>query len=358
MNSSPIRLLFIDDDPGLGRLVQKRLAPQSIAVEHVNSGEEGLVRLAAGGIDAVALDQNMPGVDGLQTLPRILAMPDPPPVVFVTASEDSRIAVAALKAGAADYVTKDIQGEFLPLLKAAVESALETTRLRRAKESAEAEVRAARDRFEALAAERAMLLREVNHRVGNSLQLIASMLHMQGSSDPSNDVKAALTQATHRVMAVAQVHRRLYTSEDVQSVAVDQYLESLVEDLRKSADSPQLAQITLSADPAETEPDRAVAVGIIVNELVTNALKYAYPSGQGPIRVYLKVNDETAIVSVEDDGAGYTDATLKSSTGLGQRIVKAMADKLGAEIQRNSSSSGTKIQIGFALSAPKAAAHP
>lgn len=354
MNSPAIKLLFIDDDPGLGRLVQKRLAPQSIAVEHAGSGPDGLTRLAAGGVDAIALDQNMPGVDGLQTLARILELPDPPPVVFVTASEDSRIAVAALKAGAVDYVTKDIQGNFIPLLKAAVESAIETSRLRRAKASAEAEMRAARDRFEALAAERAVLLREVNHRVSNSLQLIASMLHMQGSADPSGEVKAALTQATNRVMAVAQVHRRLYTSDDVQSVAVDQYLDALVEDLRKSTEGQQ-AQITLSAEHAETEPDRAVAVGIIVNELVTNALKYAYPSGEGPIRVKLKAMGAEAVVSVEDDGEGYSDAILKSSSGLGQRIVKAMAEKLGAEMKRDASQGGTKIHITFALAAPRLA---
>jgi two-component sensor histidine kinase len=210
----------------------------------------------------------------------------------------------------------------------------------------------ARDRFEALAAERAVLLREVNHRVGNSLQMIASILHMQGTHDPSDEVKAALTQATRRVIAVAQVHRRLYTSEDIQKVAVDQYLESLVDDLRKSSESPQ-AQISLSTDPAQTEPDRAVAVGIIVNELVTNALKYAYPLGQGPIRVGLRTMGLDAVISVEDEGIGYTD-TNKPSGGLGQRIVKAMADKLGADVRHDASQSGTKIQITFALSGPKA----
>src|SRR5262249_32748554 len=162
---------------------------------------------------------------------------------------------------------------------------------------------------------------------------------MQGSSDPSSEVKAALTQATYRVLAVAQVHRRLYTSEDVQAVAVDQYLESLVDDLRKSAESPE-AEITLNADPVVTEPDRAAAVGIIVNELVTNALKYAYPSGRGPIRVGLQAKGRQAVVSVEDDGIGYSKAT-KLSAGLGQRIVKAMAEKLGAELQRDTSPNGT-----------------
>src|SRR6202012_1147865 len=102
------------------------------------------------------------------------------------------------KAGAADYVIKDTQGEFIPLLAAAIENALGKARTLRDKEAAEAEGRAARDRFEALAAERAVLLREVNHRVGNSLQLIAAFLQLQATASKSDNVKAALTSATSR----------------------------------------------------------------------------------------------------------------------------------------------------------------
>ncbi len=354
MHNPPIKLLFIDDDPGLARLVQKRLAPQGFDVEHAISGADGLARLSAGGIDAIALDQSMPGIDGLQTLASILKLLEPPPVIFVTASEDSRIAVGALKAGAADYVTKDLQGEFIPLLKAAVEHALENTRMRRAKEQAEAEIRAARDRFEALAAEREVLLREVNHRVGNSLQLIASMLHMQGSAGSSDEVKTALTQATNRVMAVAEVHRRLYISGDVTSVAVDQYLKALVDDLRISSESGELEQLSISTETVETEPDRAIAIGIIVNELVTNALKYAYPSGSGPIRVTLKSTGPThAMVSVEDEGIGYDGHSPSSTGGLGGRIVKAMAEKLGASIRHDSLGKGTRVEIAFAVDAAR-----
>jgi two-component sensor histidine kinase len=348
MRNPTTRLLYIDDDPGLCRLVQKGLERLGCHVDVAHSGEDGLACLAAGPFDAIGLDQNMPGLDGLQTLARIRELPDPPPVIFVTAQQDSRVAVAALKAGAFDYVIKDVQGEFLPLLSAAIQTALDATRLRRAKEAAEAEVREARDRFEALAAERALLMREVNHRVGNSLQLIASMLKLQANATDSTDVKAAMTAATARVLAVAQVHKRLYTSDDVQSVALDQYLTGLVEDLRRSSAEGAMSQLTLSADSVAIDPDRAVAIGVVVSELVINAVKYAYPQGKGPIRIRLRAGMPKIELSVEDDGVGRpANGAAPASTGLGQRIVTAMAQKLEAELADDPSHTGTRIVLSF-----------
>jgi two-component sensor histidine kinase len=89
---------------------------------------------------------------------------------------------------------------------------------------------------------------------------------------------------------------------------------------------------------------------VIVNELVINALKYAYPKGKGPIRVGLRARDAAgnAVISVEDDGVGFAGSAPIGSTGLGQRIVEAMADKLGARISYDSLHRGTRIEIAFA----------
>jgi two-component sensor histidine kinase len=347
MNSAAPTLLYIDDDETLGRLVDRGLTRQGFNVVRVASGTDGLDRLQQGGIDVIALDQYMPGLDGLETLERILAIPNAPPVVFVTASQDSTIAVTALKAGAADYLVKDTLGNFIPLLQVAIDGALRQARIQKARDEAEAEVHASRDRYAALAAEREVLLREVNHRVGNSLQIIASLLHLQANSSTQDDVKAALTNAMGRVAAVAQVHRRLYTSHDLKSVLLNQYLDALLEDLRRSAEGNKMSRLTLKAEPIEIDPDRAVAIGIIVNELVMNAVKYAYPDGAGPIHVDLRAQDDDLVLSIADDGVGLNVKTDPRSTGMGQRIVTAMATKLDASVERDPAHPGTRIVVRF-----------
>ncbi len=347
MTQTTPTLLYIDDDPALARLVERGMTRQGFTVVHAAGGEAGLARLAQGGIDVIALDQYMPGLDGIETLEHILKIPDAPPVVFVTASQDSAIAVTALKAGAADYIVKDPGGDFLPLLQVAAHGAIRQAALQRARDEAEAEVHAARDRFEALAAEREMLLREVNHRVGNSLQIIASLLHLQASSSAQQDVKAALTNAMGRVAAVAQVHRRLYTSQDLNSVMLNQYLNSLLEDLRRSAEGNRMSRLTLKAEPVEIDPDRAVAIGIIVNELVMNAVKYAYPDGAGPIHVELKTEGDELALAIADDGVGLNAKSDPRSTGMGQRIVAAMATKLDASVERDAAHVGTRMVLRF-----------
>ena len=344
-------LLYIDDDETLARLVDRGLTRRGFKVEHASNGEAGVDRIRKGGIDVVALDQYMPGLNGLETLELITAIPDAPPVVFVTASQDSNIAVTALKTGAADYLVKDARGDFIPLLYVAADGALRQAELQKARQEAEAEIHASRDRYAALAAERELLLREVNHRVGNSLQIIASLLHLQANSATQEDVKAALTNAMGRVAAVAQVHRRLYTSQGLKSVALNQYLDSLLEDLRRSMEGNKRSRLTLKVEPIEIDPDRAVAIGIVVNELVMNAVKYAYPDGAGPIHVELAADGEYLLLSITDNGVGLSGVRSDPrSTGMGQRIVSAMATKLDASVERDPDHHpGTRIVLKFRL---------
>src|SRR4051794_27426523 len=108
MSASETTVLYIDDDPALARLVQKALGRRGYRVEHAASAEDGLLRLDAGGIDVIALDHQLPTGTGLDVLQRLGQREMAPPVVYVTASAETAVAVNALKAGAADYVPKDV----------------------------------------------------------------------------------------------------------------------------------------------------------------------------------------------------------------------------------------------------------
>jgi two-component sensor histidine kinase/CheY-like chemotaxis protein len=339
-----VRLLYIDDDRGLSRLVEKELTRHGYDVTCAPDGDAGLERLREASFDVIALDHYMPARDGLDVLPEILAVPEAPPVVYVTGAQDGRIAVAALRAGAADYVIKDVSEDFTALLRAALDDALERRRLSRAHEAAQEEVRMARDRAEAM-------LREVNHRVGNSLQLVSSFISLQLRQMKNDAGRLALQDAQVRIEAVAQVHRRLYTSADMASVALDEYLEGLVDELIQSLCPEDGApRITLRAERISVDTDQAVSLGVVVTELVTNAVKYAYqPGNGGDIRVLLQREGETcAVLTVEDDGPGMGDGKPKG-TGLGGKIISAMAHGLRSKLEIDPEHTGVRARMVFDL---------
>lgn len=339
-----VHLLYIDDDPGLARLVEKDLSRHGYEVDWAADGDAGLAKLASNHYDICALDHYMPGREGLDVLPEIVALPDHPPVVYVTGAQDGRIAVSALRTGAVDYVIKDVSADFTALLRSALDDALLRARLKRENEEAQEQVRAARDRAEAM-------LREVNHRVGNSLQLVSSFIGLQMRALPDDQARTALREAQARIEAVAHVHRRLYTSADVASVDMEEYLAGLVAELAQSlAPDRGSPRISLDVEPMQVSTDQAVSLGVVVTELVTNAVKYAYEPGQGgDIRVSLASADGgRAVLTVEDDGPGFTDAAPKG-TGLGGKIIAAMAGGLRSAVEFDKEHQGVRARLAFDL---------
>ena len=343
MPTESVRVLYIDDDPGLARLVQRTLGRKGYTVENVATSEEGFTRLERGGIDVIALDHFLPTGTGLDFLAELRLRQVPPPVVYVTAAGETNVAVAALKAGAADYVAKTVGDEFLELLASAIGQAMEKARLEREKDRAEREVREARDRAE-------VLLHEVNHRVANSLALVAALVGMQAKSITEPAVKNALGEIQGRISAIAGVHRRLYTSQDVRSVEISDYLGSLLQDLEATLkEAGHASTIRLVAEHTDVPTDKAVSIGVIVTELVTNAFKYAYPGNLGgEIRVqFHKTGAGKVSLTVADDGAGWNGEGPAKGTGVGTRIVNALARGLGSSVTYGAAKAGCSVNLEF-----------
>ena len=343
------RLLYIDDDEGLQRLVQRQLGRRGLEVVTTGDGAAGAAMAAAEQFQVVAVDHYMPGQDGLATMAQIQATADPPPVIYVTGSDESRIAVAALKAGAADYVVKTGSEDFTDLLFTAVRQAVEQERMRRARDRAQRELADANARLEAVVERQSVLLREVNHRVANSLQLVSSLVHMQATALKPGEAREALKDTQARISAIMQVHRRLYTSDDVERVDMREYLRSLVSELEHSLPAGGADRaIRLTADAVELATDKAVSLGVIVAELVTNAYKYAYaPDRAGEIRVALEELGPRVRLTVEDDGAGMAPGASPKGTGLGQKVIAAMATSLASRVEIDPAHRGVRAALAF-----------
>ena len=347
--SEPIVVLYVEDDSALATLVGKALKRRGHTMVHVANSADALARIAEGGIDVIALDHTLQGETGMAMLDRLGPRGGRPPVVYVTGSMDARIAVEALKHGADDYVIKDVSGEFYDLLIAALEQALERARLKRLRAESDRAIREARDRAETL-------LAEVNHRVANSLALVGSMVRMQASMIEDPAAQHALQETQNRIAAIAGVHRHLYASGHVNSVETGDYLEHLVKELGASMRGVHSGTwIETAFAPGSLKTDKAVALGVMVSELVTNAFKYAYPSEDGgPVRIYSRYDDEGRLrVVVEDDGVGWTGVGAIQGTGLGSKILKAMTRTLDAQLIYEPMARGTRVAIVFSLGAPQ-----
>lgn len=339
------RVLYIDDDAGLRRLAERSLRRRGYDVTAVERGADGVAMAAEERFDLVAVDHYMPEMDGLETLKRLLALPVPPPVVYVTGSEESSLAVAVLKAGAADYVVKSAGNDFFDLLANAFEQVLARSSLETAKREAEEQLRASNARLE-------VLLREVNHRVANSLQLVSALVQMQSNALADEGARRALQDTQRRIAAIGQVHRRLYTADNVESVDMREYLAALVDELAETWSSEEAPrELKLAAEPIRLSTDRAVSLGVIVNELVSNACKYAYPiDSSGEIRIELSRDGEDFFVlAVEDDGCGIAGNAPTRGTGLGTRVIRAMAQSLQSAIEYDPSHCGVRATLRAAV---------
>ena len=200
---------------------------------------------------------------------------------------------------------------------------------------------------DALLRDKDLLMQEVHHRVKNSLQLVRTMLHLQGRA-ASPEARAQLDEAAGRIMTVGAVHQRLYEGGSVEETDAGAYLEALFGDMRAMlADPANDRKITLQAEPVMLTADQVTPLGLIVSELLTNALKY----GEGDVLVSLRRVPAGLEVAVEDGGQGFPDSFDPGrKSGLGMRLIAGLAKGEGAKaIQVDRSVPHSRVVVTITL---------
>ncbi|TAE52333.1 MAG: sensor histidine kinase, partial [Bacteroidetes bacterium] len=179
-----------------------------------------------------------------------------------------------------------------------------------------------------------LLLKEIHHRVKNNLQTISSLLHLQSAHIKDADVKQAVAAGQHRVESMALIHQKLYQRENLAAIEMKDYLSNLVQSLIDTFDAdPERIRFDLNMPELELDVDTAVPLGLIVNELITNSLKYAFPDGrEGTITVSLQKNDDRLELLVADNGVGT--ANVKTGTAFGSQLVGLLSAQLGGTLEQ------------------------
>lgn len=194
--------------------------------------------------------------------------------------------------------------------------------------------------------EKAILMKEVQHRVANSLQIIASVLMQSARRVQSEEARGHLHNAHHRVMSIATVQRHLSTSAGG-NVELRTYLTQLCQSLGASMISdPDRLSIEVTVDDSAVEADVSISLGLIVTELVINALKHAFPDQpMGRIEIGYRSTGRDWTLSVRDNGIGMPTGSVAAKAGLGTGIIEALARNLRGEIQLSDAAPGTAVTI-------------
>lgn len=198
--------------------------------------------------------------------------------------------------------------------------------------------------------EKEVLLKEIHHRVKNNLQIICSLLNMQADHFDDERMSAAFDESRNRVRSMALIHEQLYQSPDLASIELGEYLETLVASIQRSTtDNNGRIQFAFDCQTVALDIDRAVPCGLIVNELVTNALKYAFPDEKrGTITLQLRAENTRVILAVRDDGIGMnSDFDWQQSDSIGLQLVSALTEQLEGTATLDGDDNGTIWTICF-----------
>ena len=358
------KILVVDDEPVNLKGVQQILQEHYQLVFAPN-GDKAIEAAHKHLPDLILLDIQMPGMNGYEVCEKLKADPSTReiPVIFLTSMSEVADEARGFDVGAVDYIQKPVSAAILlrrvethlslmRILADIVERKRTENRLRELSASLERRATELQDSVK----EKEAMLQEIHHRVKNNLQIVSSLLSLQSGYVRDPQVLAQFQESQSRIRAMALVHETLYQSERLTTMDLAVYLQSLGNILMRSYAANSNVKLEARLQTVPVSMDTAVPVGLMLNELVTNALKYAFP-GERPGQLLLELSTEVGgqiTLRVQDDGVGLKpDFQFEQASTLGLRLVLMFAKQLRANVTLRSEPGHTVFDIRFKEAAAK-----
>ena len=338
MHETPETILNVNDNEAARYATTRILHRAGFKVLEAGTGGEALQIVREDLPPLVIIDINLPDISGVEVCRRLKTDPVTASTMVLQMSA-TNIAVTdrvnSLAAGADSFLVEPVEPEELEAVSRAL------LRLYRS----ESALRRA-------LAERDLLLKEVNHRVKNSLQLVLSMLSLQGHRFKEPETRELFTKAISRVTAIAAIHERLYQDADPLTVEMHTYLTGLCAELVRASGIEDTAQASLQLEVEELRlpTEHGVAVALVVNELVMNALKHAQPAtGPAVISVRLVRHGVGQVRLTVSDNGETPEQSSAEVAGLGKQLIRMLARQLNGAVGIERAQGNYAVHVTFPL---------
>jgi two-component sensor histidine kinase/CheY-like chemotaxis protein len=365
------KILIVDDDTNIRKTLSDILAFKGYEIFSFNNGNGCIESVRQSPVNLVIIDLGLPDMPGLMVLDQVKEINPSTEVIILTGNASLDSAIDATNKGAFSYLLKPFEIDQLMLhIRRALEKQdareliirhsreLEeiNNRLNDANRELKTEIeerKNAQNRLELLVKEKETLLRELQHRVKNNLNVIHSLLSFELPKLKDEEARRIFMDAQSRILSMSGIYERLYQSSGIDKVELHIYIRDFINSLYEMYVINTLeVRFVTRLEEIFIDLKRAVPLGLILNELITNCLKYAFPEHRkGEIAVEILSKDGNIRVSVSDNGIGLPDGVDPlTATSMGFFLVQMLAEQIEADLTINSSKDrGTEVSLTFKL---------
>jgi two-component sensor histidine kinase/CheY-like chemotaxis protein len=318
-----LHILILEDTPTDAELMERSLTKEGITFisKKVVTQNDYLNEIKEFCPDIILSDYNLPGYDGMSALEAAKQKCPEVPFIFVSGAIGEEMAIEALKKGATDYVLKDRMIKLAPAVERAITEKKQLI-----------EKRIAEEKIKESLKEKTLLLEEIHHRVKNNLQIVISLLGLQEHEIQDKSCREKIKSTSSRIKSMALVHEQLYKAKNFSKVNFKAYLTNLIQDLLFTYNHVKgKIKCDINVDQVDLGIDLAIPCGLIINELVTNTIKHAFPEDFNKkcivqIMMARKEGDSIEVV-IKDNGIGVPNhVDIRNSHSLGLKMVFILAE--------------------------------